>query len=157
VVSAVISVNPYPLPLESTPQLAARDAGIEVSQSVLEAAFARLAENADSIVVEGIGGWAAPLADGIEHAHLARWMQADVILVVGLRLGCLNHARLSARAILNDGCRLRGWIGNQIAPDFTPLDAYLELLHTALPAPCLGVLPYGRSPEIAASALYLGA
>jgi len=146
-------VNPYPLPLASAPQLAARAAGIAVELDVLEAAFLRLAAHADRVVIEGAGGWAAPLAEGLEHAQLAQRLQADVMLVVGLRLGCLNHARLSARAIIADGCRLRGWIGNQIEPDFTPFDAYLKLLRAALPVPCLGVIPYGICAGDAAAAL----
>jgi len=146
-------VNPYPLPLASAPQLAARAARVNVELDVLEAAFLRLAAHADRVVIEGAGGWAAPLADGLEHAQLAQRLRADVILVVGLRLGCLNHARLSARAIIADGCHLRGWIGNQIEPDFTPLDAYLGLLHAALPVPCLGIIPYGLCAGDAAAAL----
>jgi len=136
-------VNPYPLPVASAPQLAAREAGIVVALDAVQAAFGRLASCADRVVVEGVGGWATPLADGMEHAHLAHRLQAGVILVVGLRLGCLNHARLSARAIISDGCHLRGWIGNQNQPDFAPMQAYLDLLRAALPAPCLGVIPYG--------------
>jgi len=148
-----LDVNPYPLPLASAPQLAAREAGVVVDLDAVEAAFRRLAANADRVVIEGAGGWAAPLADGLEHAQLAQRLQADVILVVGLRLGCLNHARLSARAIIADGCRLRGWIGNRIEPDFTPLDAYLDLLRAALPVPCLGVIPYGVCAGDAPAAL----
>jgi len=148
-----LDVNPYPLPLASAPQLAAREAGVVVDLDVVETVFRRLAANAGRVVVEGAGGWAAPLADGLEHAHLAQRLRAEVILVVGLRLGCLNHARLSARAIIADGCRLRGWIGNRIEPDFTPLDAYLELLRAALPVPCLGVIPYGLCAGDAAAAL----
>jgi len=136
-------INPYPLPLASAPQLAARATGVMIDLGIVDAAFKRLAERADRVVVEGAGGWASPLADGLEHAHLAQQLQADVILVVGLRLGCLNHARLSARAIIADGCRLRGWIGNRIEPDFTPMEDYLGLLHVSLPVPCLGVMPYG--------------
>jgi len=143
-------VNPYPLLLPTAPQLAAWAAGIEVQPSVLDAAFARLAAQSGQVVIEGAGGWAAPLADGLEHAQLAKQLQAEVVLVVGLRLGCLNHARLSARAIIADGCRLRGWIGNQIEADFTPLEEYLGLLRAALPVPCLGVLPYGISAAAAA-------
>jgi len=135
-------VNPYPLPAATAPSLAARAAGIVVRPAVIEAAFARLAASADVVVVEGAGGWAAPLGDGFEHADLARRLRAGVILVVGLRLGCLNHARLTARAIHADGCRLRGWIGSRIEPEFEPLDGYLGLLRAALPAPCLGVLPH---------------
>ncbi|WP_132999960.1 dethiobiotin synthase [Luteimonas arsenica] len=133
-------VNPYPLPEPTAPQLAARIAGIRVSPGVLAAAHARIAANCDVVVVEGAGGWMAPLADGLEHALLARSLDADVVLVVGLRLGCLNHARLSARAIEDDGLRLAGWIGSTLEPDFSA--DYLALVEDALPAPCLGVLPY---------------
>jgi len=148
-------VNPYPLPLPSAPQLAARAAGIVVEPARVEEAFLRLAARADQIVIEGAGGWAAPLADGLEHAQLAQRLQAEVVLVVGLRLGCLNHARLSARAIIADGCRLRSWIGNQVEPDFTPLEQYLGLLRAALPVPCLGVLPHGGSAKEASAALVI--
>jgi len=133
-------VNPYPLPLASAPQLAARAAGVTPDPAILDAAFARLASHSDQLVVEGAGGWASPLADGLEHAQLVQRWRAGVVLVVGLRLGCLNHARLTARAIIADGCPLHGWIGNQIEPEFA--SAYLDLLHTTLPAPCLGVLPH---------------
>jgi len=148
-------VNPYPLPVPSAPQLAARAAGIVVEPARIEAALIRLAASADRVVIEGAGGWASPLADGLEHAQLAQCAQAEVILVVGLRLGCLNHARLSARAIRADGCRLRGWIGNRIDPDFIQLEDYLGLLRAALPVPCLGVLPYGGTALDAAAALAL--
>jgi len=141
-VPAYAEVNPYPLLLASAPSLAARAAGVVVEPAVIEAAFARLATRAEVVVVEGAGGWAAPLGDGLEHAGLARRLRADVLLVVGLRLGCLNHARLTARAIAADGCRLRGWIGSRIEAQFEPLEAYLGLLRAALPAPCLGVLPH---------------
>jgi len=142
-VPAYADVNPYPLPWATAPSLAARAAGISVRADVIEAAFVRLAASVDVMVVEGAGGWAAPLGDGIEHADLARRLDADVIVVVGLRLGCLNHARLTARAIAADGCRLRGWIGSRIEAQFEPLEEYLGLLRAALPAPCLGVLPHG--------------
>jgi len=151
-VPAYDDVNPYPLPLASAPQLAARAAGIRVEPALIDAAFAHLAVHCDQVVVEGAGGWASPLADDLEHAQLAQRWRAGVVLVVGLRLGCLNHARLTARAIIADGCLLRGWIGNPIEPGFAP--AYLDLLHAALPAPCLGVLPYhpeGVTTDTAAS------
>jgi len=148
-------VNPYPLPLASAPQLAARAARVAVDTAVLDAALRHLSARAERVVVEGAGGWAAPLADGLEHAQLAQRWQADVVLVVGLRLGCLSHARLSARAIIHDGCRLRGWIGNQVDAAFTPVEEYLGLLHAVLPVPCLGVLPYGISAVDAAVRLVL--
>lgn len=150
-------VNPYALPEPTAPQLAARAAGIRVSPGVLAAAHARIAAGCDVVVVEGAGGWLAPLADGLEHAMLARALDADVLLVVGLRLGCLNHARLTARAIEADGLRLAGWIGSALEPGFG--SDYLQLVEDALPGPCLGVLPHrpDGDPREAARALRLPA
>jgi dethiobiotin synthetase len=91
------------------------------------------------------------LADGFEQAELAQALALPVVLVVGLRLGCLSHARLSARAIEADGCRLAGWIASAVDPEFDRRDAYLQLLRDALPAPCLGVLPY--APKASADAM----
>ena len=146
-------VNPFALPVPTAPQLAARMAGVAVSLDALLAAHARLAATADVVVVEGAGGWLSPLADGIEHADLARALGLPIVLVVGLRLGCLNHARLSARAVRADGLALAGWIGSAVESGFG--DDYLALLREALPAPCLGVLPYAAAPDAAAMAAAL--
>ena len=142
-------VNPYALPQATAPQLAARDAAVVVEPARIVDACARLAAMADVVVVEGAGGWAAPLADGFEHADLAHALRADVVLVVGLRLGCLSHARLTARAIVADGCGLAGWIGNRVDPGFDRVDDYLALLGRALPAPCLGVLAHADGGDAA--------
>ncbi|MGY1458723.1 MULTISPECIES: dethiobiotin synthase [unclassified Luteimonas] len=135
-------VNPWALPEPTAPQLAARSAGVQVSMPPILAAYARLATNADVVVVEGAGGWLSPLADGIEHADLAHALELPVVLVVGLRLGCLSHARLSARAIAADGCRLLGWVGCAVDPAFDRRDDYLDLLRAALALPYLGVVPH---------------
>lgn len=149
-------VNPYALPEPTAPVLAARAAGVVVARDALLAAYGRLATHADQVLVEGAGGWAAPLAEDLEHADLARLLGAQVVLVVGLRLGCLSHARLTARAIEADGCRLAGWIGNRVDPAFARVPDYLDLLRTALPAPCLGVLPHGVAADQAAACLAPG-
>ncbi len=135
-------VNPVALPEPTAPTLAAIAAGVTVDIADLYAAHARLALTADVVLVEGAGGWDAPLAVGLEHRDLARQLGGAVVLVVGLKLGCLSHARLTARAIEADGCRLVGWIGNRIDPEFARADDYVGLLADALPAPCLGVLPF---------------
>ncbi|MCD9028436.1 dethiobiotin synthase [Luteimonas sp. BDR2-5] len=135
-------INPFALPEPTAPVLAAREAGIGVELGAILDAHARLAAMADFVLVEGAGGWDAPLATDIEHHTLAQRIGGGVVLVVGLKLGCLSHARLSARAIAADGCRLLGWIGNRIDPDFARVDDYLALLEAALPAPRLGVLPF---------------
>ena len=151
-VPAYADANPFALPAATAPQLAAREAVVVVSLAPILAAHARLAAIADARVVEGVGGWAAPLADGLDQCALVRAIDADVVLVVGLRLGCLSHARLTARAIAGDGCRLVGWIGNRVDPEFDRVDDYLELLRDALPAPCLGVLPHAPGGDAAVAA-----
>ena len=152
-------LNPYALPEPLAPELAARAAGIEVALPPLLEAFARLRAQADVVVVEGVGGWAAPLAGDLDQADLVRALQAPVVLVVGLRLGCLNHARLTAAAIAADGCELAGWIASEVDPDMACREENLALLAQRLPAPCLGHLPYSPDPQPAAlaSRLALGA
>jgi dethiobiotin synthetase len=135
-------VNPYALPLPLAPELAARDAGASVELAMIRAAYARLRAQADAVVVEGVGGWAAPLSASLDQADLVHALDLPVVLVVGLRLGCLNHAYLTARAIAADGCRLAGWIGNGIDPGMARRDDNLALLGARIPAPCWGVLPH---------------
>ena len=145
-------VNPFALPAPLAPEIAAREAGIDVSLAPILAAHARLAAQADAVVVEGVGGWAAPLAPALMQADLVRALDVPVVLVVGLRLGCLNHAILSARAIAEDGCRLAGWIGSGVDPEMLRIDENRELLAGRLPAPCLGWLPWQAVPDPAALA-----
>jgi dethiobiotin synthetase len=134
--------NPFAFPEPTAPQIAAALAGGTVTLAPIVAAFRQLSALAASGVVEGVGGWRAPLADGLEQADLVRALDLPVILVVGLKLGCLNHARLTAGAIAADGCRLAGWIGSAVEAPGPHDAAYLDLLRAALPAPCLGVLPF---------------
>ena len=140
-------LNPYALPEPLAPELAARAAGIEVALPPLLEAFARLRAQADVVVVEGVGGWAAPLAGDLDQADLVRALQAPVVLVVGMRLGCLNHARLTARAIAADGFGLAGWIASEVDPDMACRDENFELLSARLDAPCLGRLPHLPAPD----------
>lgn len=150
-------VNPYALEIPTAPQLAARAMGVRVALPVLLAAHARLAARADAVVVEGAGGWLAPMDEGLDQSAFARAIAAPVLLVVGLRLGCLSHARLTARAIRDDGCAFAGWIGSSVDPDFAEREDYLAMLRDALPAPCLGVLPHapGADPTRLAQRLSL--
>jgi dethiobiotin synthetase len=140
-------VNPYALPAPLAPEIAAREAGIAVELAPMLAAHARLAAQADVVVVEGVGGWAAPMAPSLMQADLVRALDVPVVLVVGLRLGCLNHAILSARAIAADGCRLAGWIGSGVDPAMLRIDENRALLAARLPAPCLGWLPWQAAPD----------
>jgi dethiobiotin synthetase len=137
-------VNPYALPEPTAPELAAAAAGKRVDLGVLCEAYAALAAEAEHVVVEGVGGWLAPLAHGLDQSVLVHALDLPVVMVVGLRLGCLNHARLTARAIAADGCRLLGWIGNRIDPEMNYAEETLTLLARELDAPCLGVLSFRR-------------
>ena len=144
------TVNPYALPKPIAPHLAAREHGVEIRLDPIVGAFEALCTSSELIVVEGVGGWAVPLSAALMQADLVRALRVPVILVVGLRLGCLNHALLSARAIAADGCDLIGWIGNRIDPAMAQADANIETLRERMAAPCLGVLTHGVALDIAA-------
>ncbi|CBA17200.1 dethiobiotin synthase [Xanthomonas albilineans] len=148
-------LNPYALPLPLAPELAAADAGVQLSLEPIAAAFARLRALADVLVVEGVGGWAAPLSATLDQADLARALGLPVVLVVGLRLGCLNHARLSAAAIAADGLQCIGWIGNEIDPAMERIDDNMAMLSERLPMPCWGRLPYRPQPQAEQLATFL--
>jgi dethiobiotin synthetase len=150
---AYAAVNPVALRDPLSPHLAAAHDGVRISLAPMRAAFEQLCAGHQRVVVEGIGGWLVPLAPGLFAADIAKQWQLPVILVVGLRLGCLNHALLSARAIVADGCHLLGWIGNRIDPSMDAVEENIATLRELLPAPCLGVLPYGPAPVVAASHL----
>ena len=140
-------VNPFALPNPLAPELAAADAGIRVTLAPIVSAFGRLSSQADSVVVEGVGGWAAPLSADLDQVDLARALDLPVVLVVGLRLGCINHARLTARAIEQDGLQLAGWIANDIDPAMARADDNFELLKQRLPVACWGRLPFRQKPD----------
>lgn len=148
-------VNPYALPNPLAPELAAADAGVTLALAPILAAHARLAAQADVVVVEGVGGWAAPLSATLDQSDLVRALDLPVLLVVGVRLGCINHARLSARAIAADGQRLIGWIGNAIDPAMDRCDDTFALLQTRLPVPCWGRLPFLAPLDPRALAMHL--
>ncbi|MFN7553057.1 MAG: dethiobiotin synthase [Pseudomonadota bacterium] len=141
------TVNPIALPDPLSPHLAAARAGVVVDTGMILAAFDRLAARADLVLVEGAGGWLAPLSDTLAMNDLARRLGLPVILVVGLRLGCLNHAQLTARAIAADGLRLAGWIGSTIDLAMACLAENVDTLRRRLPAPCLGVLPWAPAAD----------
>jgi dethiobiotin synthetase len=140
-------VNPYALLDATAPEIAAEHAGMTITLPEIEDAFQALRATADVVLIEGVGGWMAPLATGLDQCELVRRCGVPVIMVVAMRLGCLNHARLTARAIHADGCELRGWIAMAIDPDLAFAEEYFHLLQGALSAPCLGRLPHMSTPE----------
>ena len=140
-------VNPFAFREPIAPHVAASEADVEITLDRIEAAFAALSTNIDCVVIEGVGGWCAPLSDSLTQADLVRTLKWPVILVVGLRLGCINHAILSARAIVADDCELIGWIGNTIDPAMLRVDENIATLRERLPAPCLGILPFSSDGD----------
>ena len=139
VVADVRDINPYAFEPAIAPHLAARQAGVRIDLSVITAAFDRLAAAADVVVVEGAGGWRVPLNEHEDMADLAQALGLPVVLVVGMRLGCLNHALLTADAIAHSPLKWAGWVGNQIDPAMAESAANLATLRARLPGPCLGV------------------
>ena len=144
---AYADINPFALEHPLAPELAAREAGVEVALEPILAAHARLAQQADALIVEGVGGWAAPLSATLMQADLVRALQLPVLLVIGLRLGCLNHALLSARAIAADGLHLAGWIASHVDPAMERVEDNLAMLRKRMPAMCWGVLPHAQPPD----------
>ena len=152
---AYADINPFALEHPLAPELAARDAGVEVSLLPILAAHARVADNADALIIEGVGGWAAPLSASLMQADLVRTLHLPVLLVVGLRLGCLNHALLSARAIAADGVHIAGWIASHVDPEMERVEDNIEMLRARMPAPCWGVLPHAPGADPATMARHL--
>ena len=138
---AYADLNPYALPEPLAPELAAADAGVTLALPPIQAAFERLRAQADTVVVEGVGGWLAPLSADLDQSHLVHALQLPVVLVVGLRLGCINHARLSVAAIAAAGATCIGWIANEVDPQMARIDDNVALLRARLPVPCWGRLP----------------
>ena len=148
--------NPVALPDPLAPHIAAERAGRSVTVAGLLAAHRELQAMADVVVVEGAGGWRVPVNDRETLADLARAIGAPVVLVVGLRLGCLNHALLSAEAIRADGLQLAGWVANAVNPDMPCRDENVHALCQRLPAPLLGTVAWHTgSPDARQIALQL--
>ncbi len=134
-------INPYAFETATAPHLAARAAGIEISIDNIVERYASLARQAQRVVVEGVGGWLVPVGSQQTMADVASSLALPVILVVGVRLGALNHALLTAAAIRASGARLAAWVANRIDPDAV-LEGYVEALNERLDVPLLGHIPY---------------
>ena len=144
-------VNPYAFAPPIAPHLAAEEAGVAIDLDRIALAFQVLAAAADRVVVEGVGGWRVPLGPGTSVADLPLRLNLPVVLVVGLRLGCLNHALLTAEGILASGARLLGWVANQVDPEMERVEANVKSLVDRLPAPLLAQIGYCRPrPTLAA-------
>lgn len=142
-----IDVNPCAFAPAIAPHLAAAEAGITIELATLEHAFERLALVSDLVVIEGAGGWLTPLNAAATLADFAAAIDARVVLVVGLRLGCLNHALLTLQGIERAGLQLAGWVGNRIDPSFERCEENVRTLQARLRAPRLALIEHGAALE----------
>lgn len=151
-------LNPYCFAPAIAPHIAAAEAGVHIDFARIANAVAAARPQADLLLVEGAGGFRIPLGVDRDSADLAVNLGLPVILVVGMRLGCLNHALLTAEAILARQLPLAGWVANTIDPGMSRFAENLASLRQWLPAPCLGVVPHRPDdPAAAADALVLPA
>jgi dethiobiotin synthetase len=141
---------PYLLREPAAPHWAAALDGVLIDGAHILACHARIIELADAVVVEGVGGFRVPLSDCFDTADLAQQLRLPVVMVVGLRLGCVNHALLTADAIAARGLTLAGWVANAVDPQMRHVEASVDALGMRLSAPLLGCVP--RLPLVTAAA-----
>jgi len=142
-------INPYLFTLPVAPHIAAREEGVTIDLDAVDRSYARLRVAADIVIVEGVGGFLVPLTERDDTADLAIRLGLPVILVVGMRLGCLNHTLLTAEAIAARGLKLAGWVANRIDPRMAKAAENVAALRERLEAPLLGEVPFLSRPEAA--------
>lgn len=133
-------INPFAYPDAVSPHIAGKKQPLNLD--TVKQAFEELGNSADCVIVEGAGGWLSPLSENLNNADLARALNLPVCLVVGLRLGCLNHACLSAQAIAQSGLSCAGWLAVSIDPKMQVMEENIDYLKSKFDFPLWGVLPY---------------
>jgi dethiobiotin synthetase len=151
-------INPYCFAHAIAPHLAARHAGARIDFSRILASFRELSGQTDEVIVEGAGGFCVPLNEKQDSADLAKELDLPIILVVGMRLGCINHALLTLRAIADYQLECAGWVANVLDADMPALQENIDALRERIAAPLLGVIPNMAEPDVkeAAACLDLG-
>jgi dethiobiotin synthetase len=140
-------VNPYCFGPPIAPHIAAAQAGVAIGIDRIEASFRALAGLADVVIVEGAGGFRVPLGGGADTAQLAGRLALPVVLVVGMRLGCLNHALLTVEAIAARGLELAGWVANHVDPRMAAADENVRALEALIAAPLLARVTHVADPD----------
>jgi len=148
-------VNPYCFEPPIAPHIAASGAGMRIDLDRIRQCFGALAARADVVIVEGIGGFRVPLGLGIDTAQLAARLALPLVLVVGLRLGCLNHALLTAEAVVNRGLKLAGWVANHIDPRMAAAEENVHALESLIAAPLIARIAFAATPDPTAVAALL--
>ena len=139
-VASMDLINPYRFIPAIAPHIAAKQVDVEISIDVIHSAYQQLKALADAVIVEGAGGFLVPVNQTQTLADLAFALDIPIILVIGMRLGCINHALLTVEAIRAKGLHLNGWIANQVDPGMAMFDENLESLQQRITAPCLSVV-----------------
>jgi dethiobiotin synthetase len=142
-------VNPYAFEPPIAPHIAAGEAGVDIQLTTIKRAYQTLAHEANLVVVEGVGGWRVPLGSSLFVSDIPKALGLPVLVVVGLKLGCINHTLLTVESIRATGAVLAGWVANEIDPGMLARDANLATLAALIEAPCLGVVPWveGQGPD----------
>jgi len=147
--------TPFMLREPCAPHIAAELEGVRIEPVTIMTAYAEILGASDATVVEGVGGFCVPFSDDFDSADLAVQLGLPVILVVGMRLGCINHALLTAEAIISRGLVLAGWVANQVDPDMRFVDENVAALEQRMPAPLLGRVPRLEQVSAADAAAYI--
>jgi dethiobiotin synthetase len=147
--------TPYLLRTPAAPHIAATIDGVSIDPKTILDCYAQVRAQAEAVVVEGVGGFRVPLTDTYDTADLARDLGLPVILVVGLRLGCISQALLTAEAIASRGLKLAGWVANTVDPVMGHMAGNIEAIAARISAPLLGHVPRLEHPTAAAAAAYL--
>ena len=150
-------INPIALREPTAPQIAAKHDRIEISLEPILTSYVRVQEKTDVILVEGVGGWLAPLSDTLDQADLVRALNCPVILVVGLKLGCINHARLTEQALAADGMQCVGWIAANTDPDLIFAGEYFDALQRSMQTPFLGRVFVEKPAQLESFTVLVGA
>lgn len=141
-------VNPIALEPAIAPHIAAKLANTIISEAVIKQGYDNLlSRQADVLLMEGAGGWRLPIGNGRFLSDVVKALSLEVIIIVGMRLGCLNHALLTAEAVMTDGLKIKGWIANTLTPDMPYLAENLATLKQLMPAPQLATIPYQTAPD----------
>lgn len=148
-------VNPYCFKAAIAPHIAAAEEAVEIDFSVIKAACREAGSQSDLLIVEGVGGFRVPLGVDRDSADLAVALDLPIIFVVGMRLGCINHALLTIDAIAARGLSIAGWVANRIDPAMSRFDENLATLEKLIPAPLLGVVPHAPVGGAAGAATFL--
>ena len=155
ILASLGQINPYSFLHPVAPHIAARNAGVRIDLGRILTSYRELASQSDVVIVEGAGGFCVPLNDTEDSADLALQLGLPVIMVVGMRLGCINHALLTALAISDCGLKCAGWVANVLDEGMPAFQENIEALERRVGAPLLGVVPFMKQPDARAAAAHL--